>query len=809
MALTLLVGGLFVNGNVLANGNERNYQIPSQSLNNALIKFAVASDLELLFSADLVRGIVVKGVSGKMTSLQALAQLLKDTGISYRLMGSKTVTLEKASTPNSVIPPAQKSKTQPVIAESKTNKTTHEKVPDILQLKPIQVVGDLLVPEAAYFVEDTSSATKTTTPIKAIPQSIQVIPKALSQDQQAVVMSESLSNSSSVIARNPLYMPVVEGTLIRGFAAEQLIDGFTQYYNPGDRDSAINNEKVEVLKGSNAVMYSGGSGASVGGVINVVSKLPKPKALTEWGVKFGSYNFYQSSLDINAPLHPKAWFRITGEYTNSASHVDVVETQRYNINPSISLINTDSTQLLVQGKISRWKQPDYQGLPAVGTVAGAVKIANQSFIGNPNMPDSDSASDAVWASLEHQFDAIWSVNLKARYSTAEFDEKSQTVFGANFSVDQPLSKPSNWLLVNTELFQKQNELSFQGNAVAKFALGVSKNTLLLGLDHSDLKDQGFIHLDSGIGMVDLLSPVYLSPYQKPRPGTIDSRVKNTSYGGYAQLQSTVFKRLHFLTSLRLGTIITDYRSIASPPTASVTDSTRLLPRVGAVVDVTNNWSVFVNYSQGLRGQPYTRFLSSPEPELSEQLEGGIKFDFPAQLSGQLAVYQIDRTNIAVSDLAHPGYSTALGKQRSQGFEADVLWQPIDGLSILANYAHTDARFMDNLAGVSSGNQRAKVPEHSSRLWANYRFQQQNLKGLSIGAGVYLQSGSYVSDDNLFKVSGFHSFDAAIAYETDRFRLAATVKNFTNEQYFQAYGFLAGHVAPAPGTTVFGSASVKF
>jgi iron complex outermembrane receptor protein len=86
---------------------------------------------------------------------------------------------------------------------------------------------------------------------------------------------------------------VVENTLVRGFRAEQLIDGFTQYYNPGDRESTVNIEHIEVLKGSNAVLYSGGSGAPVGGVINVISKLPQAKAFAEAGFKMGSYSFYQ------------------------------------------------------------------------------------------------------------------------------------------------------------------------------------------------------------------------------------------------------------------------------------------------------------------------------------------------------------------------------------------------------------------------------------------------------------------------------------------------------------------------------------
>ena len=131
------------------------------------------------------------------------------------------------------------------------------------------------------------------------------------------------------------------------------------------------------------------------------------------------------------------------------------------------------------------------------------------------------------------------------------------------------------------------------------------------------------------------------------------------------------------------------------------------------------------------------------------------------------------------------------------------------MSFLANYAHTDARFTDSLAGVPTNNRLALVPEDSGRFWANYRFQQPLIKGLSIGGGIYAQGQAYLSNNNTYKTYGYHTFDASVAYEYKNYRVATTVKNLTNEHYFQPYGYFGGRVIPSEGTTAYATISVKF
>lgn len=704
------------------------------------------------------------------------------------------------------------------------------------------------IEKAGYYVPKSKSATRTDSLIKEVPQSIVIIPREVINDQQNITLGEALGNASSIVVNNQFSTPSFEATKIRGFRAEQLVDGFTQYYNAGDRESLVNVNSLDVLKGSNAVLYSGGSGSPVGGIVNIVSKLPNKKASSEIGIKIGSYKFAQPYFDVNQPLNDNVLFRITGEYTRADSNTDVVEQKRYNINPAITFTNNETTSLTLQGKFSRWRQQDYQGLPATGTVAGNFKLRRDLFIGDKDLPDSTTNFDGIWATLDHKLNDVWSFNTKARYSESEFDQKAQ-VFGGN-TPDRSDVSPSSWGIYNTQLYQKQTEKTILANATAKFDWGISKNKVLLGADYSKFKDKGFMDLDAAFDgdtlkvlaagdcttaaffgspcstPVNLANPSF-TPYSKPGAGINNNFVTNTTYGAYAQWQSTIADRMHLLASLRQAHVEVDFSgpeldmtstlvNLGSSNFTSVykqananTEKNKLLPRFGAVVDVTDSISVFANYSEGLRGQPYALFSGTPKPEETRQREVGIKLD-TGSLAGQLALYNIERSNVAISDPANFTRSLTNGEQRSRGFETDLTWQATPSLKLLGNYAYTNAEFTKNASTtVLSGYQLQGVPKNSARVWANYSFASRGLPGLSAGLGVYWQSEAYIDNANTFKAESYHTVDAAVNYQTTRYNVGLTVKNLTNEDYNQFYNYLGGRIAPSIGTTAYLNLAVKF
>ena len=105
-----------------------------------------------------------------------------------------------------------------------------------------------------YTISNSSTATKTDTPTMDTPLSIEVVPKAVMQDQQAIQLSDVTKNVSSVY----------KGTSLGGFVDQFMIRGFntsyTNYYDgyrfpQGSGLSLANAERVEVIKGAAANLY--------------------------------------------------------------------------------------------------------------------------------------------------------------------------------------------------------------------------------------------------------------------------------------------------------------------------------------------------------------------------------------------------------------------------------------------------------------------------------------------------------------------------------------------------------------------------
>jgi iron complex outermembrane receptor protein len=82
-----------------AQDNARKYQIAEQSLGQALREFALTSNLDLLFSPDLVAGRKSAKLDGKFTVDEGLRTLLRGSGLEFSVSGSRVVISEANSAP--------------------------------------------------------------------------------------------------------------------------------------------------------------------------------------------------------------------------------------------------------------------------------------------------------------------------------------------------------------------------------------------------------------------------------------------------------------------------------------------------------------------------------------------------------------------------------------------------------------------------------------------------------------------------------------------------------------------------------------
>lgn len=673
-------------------------------------------------------------------------------------------------------------------------------------------------PVNGYQALSAMSSTKTATPLEQIPQSIQVIPQTVIKDQTSLSVDEAVRNVSNVQSFNDLNIGNTDmaGSKIRGLKAEQWLDGLVVNYNTGNRDAFANVERIEILKGPAAILYGGGSGAPAAGAINVISNLPTNVAGGAFGLTYGSDSYARPYFDINQPLTADGTvlFRVTGEYTSADSFVDVLEQDRYSFNPTLTFTNKTDTTFTIQARKSEFKQQAYPGLPAVGTVAGDFRIDRHLYVGDPNIPRSYTQVEGVTVTLDHRFDDVWSFNVKSRWSHSGFDQNSQGVFPA----EPDGGGPSTWQLLDTEVKQKQDEFTINPNIQAKFESGPTRNVLLMGADYSRSTDSGHMNTnyfgyDFGFGgvlpKVDLLNPVFNVPYVDPDPASptffsfFNFENEYVTKGLYAQLQTTLYDRVHLLGGLRWANVDVEYLEKALPvPQTFAVDDSKVLPRAGVVVDLIDGISAYASYSEGMRWAGFNQALEV-KPEFSEQREVGFKFNFANKLAGTVAVFEIDRTNIPV---INQGFVASLTDQHAEGFETDLVYQPNDNWQILASYGYTQAEIA---SGPAAGKALVEVPEHSGRLWVNYTFDPDVLRGWSVGAGIYAASSQFVDTFNIYETDAYYTVDAKIGYDAENYSVTLSAKNLTGEEYFVPYSWFGGQVAPGADRAFYGTVVYKY
>jgi iron complex outermembrane receptor protein len=666
------------------------------------------------------------------------------------------------------------------------------------------VVWTTAGPVSGYRALTAVTATKTDTPIERIPQSIQVIPRSVIDDQQPLTQSEALRNVSGVSGM-PTNTFFGHAYKVRGFPADRFVDGLPNWFDGGDFVSLVNTERIEVLKGPSGILYQAGLNP-VGGIINSISKLPTPVRSYEAGFMAGGFALWNPWFDVNQPLNAAgtALFRVTGDFERSRDYIDVIQHQRFSLNPTLLLSNNDGTKLTIQGRFTGREFQAYNGLPGAGTIDRSVfTIRDNLFPSTPDLPTTTTTYNGLTARLDHEFNSAWSMNAAARISQGDlrspvqFPWPNAPLFGSTFSY------------VNGYFPIDVTEVSVNPNLVGKFAVGDTKNVLLIGADYDRVMTR--VSFDAAFaGLVDLANPAF-PPYVPPTPGpltsVLDTRERLANSGLTVQLQSTIWERLHLLVGARDA-----YIHIQSADrvlnTNFDTSASRVLPRVGGVLDLVPGISVFADYSEGFRGVPFYNGSTPPKPEESNQTEGGVKLALPSGFSGTLAWFTITRRNV-VSTL--PGslvLAVQIGEQRSQGFEADVTWQPIPGLSMLGSYAHIDARIIrDQL--FAPGNVLDRVPADSGRFWVNYKFQDGPLRNVAVGAGVYAASRQAISPDNQYFTPAYATVDGKIAHDVDQWSFALIGKNLTNARYFQPFPLNVGWVAPGEPLTVYAMAKRKY
>ncbi|MEH2313994.1 MAG: TonB-dependent siderophore receptor [Nostoc sp.] len=693
---------------------------------------------------------------------------------------------------------AQQPQTQPTPEQQKPGNQTQSTQPSASGDQPIELV--VTGEQDGYSLPNATTATKTDTPLRDIPQSIQVIPQQVIKDQQITRITDAARNVSGVSLQGS-YGANTDAYIIRGFLQyNSLRNGFQAGDNYIDPNSV---ERVEVLKGPASVLYGQ---FEPGGVVNYVTKQPlaTPYYASEFTV--GSYSDYKSSIDISGPLTPdqKLLYRLNASYENFGSFIDFVHGQYFSISPVLSYKISDNTNLTLEYEHTAQNRTFYDGLLPVRE---SFQVPISRFLGEPSADKYNVDSNAFYLTLDHTF----SENLRLRTAFSAYFTTSD-----NNNVVRPDSLEADGQTVSRRLaggagsnqtFDLQNEL------ISKFKTGSINHQLLLGLELG-WQNVFYDYLRTAAPGINLFNPVYGAPLPT---SFVDTAQQTEAYtdtvGIYLQDQVTLLSNLKLLVGGRYDFVSyndrgTDLNNNGALAYRNNFYDEAFSPRVGLVYQPIEPISLYASYSESF--VPNNTLSASQvalKPSRGTQYEGGIKTELlDGKLSATLAAYNITKTNVATTDPNNNDYSIAAGEVKSQGIEFDISGRILPGWNVIASFAHNDT-YVSEDNNLPVGDRLVAVPRNTASFWTTYEIQSGSFKGLGFGGGLFFVGDSQANlpNDGVV-IPSYVRTDASIFYKKENWRVGLNIKNLFDTTYYYSQGYF---LRPGDPLTVLATISVQF
>lgn len=637
-----------------------------------------------------------------------------------------------------------------------------------------------------YLALDIVRAAKTPTSLVDIPQAISVYTREQIEDQALQDLSDVLRYTPGVSSNQG------EGhrdqISIRGqdTTADFFVDGIrddVQYFRP-----LYNLERVEVLRGSNALLFGRGGG---GGVVNRVTKTPVLGETFHGGsASVDSFGAFALTADSNAALGEHAGLRLNALYEEFANHRDVFEGNRIAINPTAGLSIGETTRLLVSYEYIDDDRIVDRGIPATtgGTIArpaGPVRGVYRTFFGSPEVNRTSLEAHILRGRLEHSFTDTLRFDMTVQY--ADFDK----AYGNLFPVASNLAAGRVTLDSYRDATQREN-FFVQGNLVWTGQTGPLDHTLLAGYEWGDQRSANnrqngrFATSGASTATFAFSDPLVIPAIAFP----VNSRntVSDvTVISGYVQDQIGIGAHVDVVLGVRYDRFEIDVDDIQAGRRLSRTD-TEWSPRLGLIFKPAEAVSVYASYTKTFLPRSGDQFLTltpaqaTLAPESFDNYEFGAKWDIAANLRVSAAAFQLDRENGVVVDPANPANSLLTGS-RTRGFEAQLTGQVLPGWQINAGYSYLDSDERGRVvAGTIANRSIGQVPRHLASLWNRYDVDDR----LGFGLGVTHQAGQFASISNTVRLPAFTRVDAAVFFRiNDRIDAQINVENLFDERYFPA------------------------
>ena len=649
-----------------------------------------------------------------------------------------------------------------------------------IDLDKVEVVGQRYLPD--YATRKTRSATKTDTPLLDVPQAVTVVTDKLVADQAMTSLSDAFR-----------YMPGVglaqgEGNrdtpVLRGNSstADFFVDGIrddVQYI----RDT-YNLERVEALKGPNALVF--GRGGS-GGVVNRVTRQADGQSHRAASLQVGSGDRRRGTLDYGDGIGDGgAGFRVNSVFEDSASFRNGYSVERYGINPTFGFDIAPGTRVELSYEHFHDERVADRGVPSLD--GRPVDTDPSTFFGNPDESPVEATVDAFDAVLTHAFGEH--LQLRNHFRYADYDKFYQNVFPG--AVDAATQTVAISAYNNTTA---RRNLFNQTDLVWETTTGAIRHTVLAGAEFGrqvtdNQRMTGYFGAPGSTTTsirVPLASPTTSEiPLFRPSASDADNHGVAKVAAVYLQDQVEFSPQWQAILGLRYDDFRVDLRNNRTGATVSSEDGL-LSPRAGLVYKPLDRVSLYASYSMAYQPRAGEQLASltasnaSLDPETFRNREIGAKWDIRPDLQASLAVYRLDRGNVAVTDPADATRMILVDGQSTEGVELGIAGRITESWQVMGGYAYQDGEITTTQSATAvAGNRLAQLPRHSASLWNRYDVNA----AFGVGLGIVHRGAIYANVDNLVTLPAFTRFDGAVYWTLNpSVQLQLNIENLGNKRYF--------------------------
>ncbi len=628
--------------------------------------------------------------------------------------------------------------------------------------------------------EESDAATKFQLRLVETPQAISIVDSELMRVTASnsfndiatitaglVNTDRDISTFNDVSARGFL-IDFVQGYKLDGVPIPNL--GFSLDFDVIDR--------VEVVRGPSSIIYGQ---SDYGSTLNARFKKPQEDYAFAGNFVFGQYSDYGITADVTGALtsDKRLKGRLIISYDDRESFEDISFFKAIAIAPSLLWDISEKTSLEFQGYYQDRELADHAGFPMQIDAAGNVvlpDVPKDQFWG-PAWKRSEADSLYLGATLRHEFSPLFRTTLVAAHSKSNRDWQDPWLvgpadeFGTVYLLDFKDKLP---VETNVLDFTVTGDFDWFGQNHTYMVNAYLRDTAL---------DQAYFFDFLSVENLFTWDPRAIPESPAPLDPAFTLDATEIGVGGLVLLRPT--DRLSIMLGARWSETDQKSEDFGEPNDFKDSDT---LPRLGFTFEAIKNVYVYGSYSEGIVYQsartPDGNLLG---PERGEQIEFGAKADLlEGRLGLGLAVFDIDRTNVAAGIPADPTFSRPIDGQTHQGVEFEVLGQPIPGWNIMASYSWLDVKITDSEIPEEIGQQRANTPENMIKLFTTYELLNGPLSGLSFGGGIFWIDEREVDNMGSFQLPSYTRIDLRLGYEWDHWRLGINAKNITDEDILASY-----------------------